>query len=51
MYFCRSGVCVEVCYGQLSRPVDRSLEVDKRLRGSAMSKSMDFGFSIPYLTE
>ncbi|KAF3558020.1 hypothetical protein F2Q69_00017675 [Brassica cretica] len=32
-YWLRSGVCVEVCYGQLSRPVDRSLEVDKRLGG------------------
>ncbi|CAF1869469.1 unnamed protein product [Brassica napus] len=39
MYFCRSGVCVEVCYGQLSRPVDRSLEVDKRLRAVCMGTS------------
>ncbi|CAN6835549.1 unnamed protein product [Brassica oleracea] len=39
MYFCRSGVCVEVCFGQLSRPVDRSLEVDKRLRAMCMGTS------------
>ncbi|KAF3513849.1 hypothetical protein F2Q69_00006130 [Brassica cretica] len=34
-----SGVYVEVCYGQLSRPVDRSLEVDKRLRAVCMGTS------------
>nr|VDD15633.1 unnamed protein product [Brassica oleracea] len=39
MCLCVVGCLCEVCFGQLSRPVDRSLEVDKRLRAVCMGTS------------